>query len=137
WTSTNPGVTSNPSASICRWPGPRSAPTAVIVSPSIATSADVPGAPEPSTTNPRRITRSCITSRYPDAPIQPSRCEGPIDLVAGSSSPGVEVDDREHLAVGLGDGQRPVVVELERPSALVDDVVVPTARGQQVGEVGS
>src|SRR5690242_5562049 len=58
--STQPGVTSKPSASSSWRPGSSSFPTAVILSPSTATSA-VRGrsTPKPSTTRPPRMMRSC------------------------------------------------------------------------------
>ena len=58
--STKPGVTVRPSASMTRPAPPAStSPTAVIRSPSTATSARRAGAPVPSTTVPSLITRSC------------------------------------------------------------------------------
>ena len=63
--STNPGVTSNPVASISRRPGPISAsgPRAVTTSPSMAMLQFGRGsAPVPSTTSPLRMTRSCMVA---------------------------------------------------------------------------
>src|SRR5437763_1186113 len=66
--STNPGVTTAPSASMRRRPSPSSAslPTAVMRSPSTATSARLGGAPVPSTTVPPAITRPCGIGYLPD-----------------------------------------------------------------------
>src|SRR5438067_6877270 len=66
--STTPGVTTAPSASMRRRPSPSSAslPTAVMRSPSTATSARLGGAPVPSTTVPPAITRSCGIGYLPD-----------------------------------------------------------------------
>src|ERR1019366_4461237 len=58
--STQPGVTIRPVASISRRPLAAMSPTALILSPSTATSARLGGAPVPSTTMPPRMTRSCI-----------------------------------------------------------------------------
>src|SRR3954452_11009037 len=57
--STNPGVTSRPSASIVRLAVPSTRPSSVTTPPLTATSAVLAGAPVPSTTVPPRITRSC------------------------------------------------------------------------------
>ena len=60
WRSTNPGVTSLPSASMTSAaPDASTSPTATMRSPSIATSARTAGPPVPSTTVPPLITRSC------------------------------------------------------------------------------
>src|SRR5438067_8750085 len=66
--STTPGVTTAPSASMRRRPSPSSAslPTAVMRSPSTATSARLGGAPVPSTTVPPLITRSWGIGYLPD-----------------------------------------------------------------------
>src|SRR3954469_1149824 len=56
--STNPGVTSNPSAAMLRSAVPSTRPTSVTAPSRIATSAVRAGAPVPSTTVPPRITRS-------------------------------------------------------------------------------
>ena len=69
WMSTNPGVTMQPSASIVRRPSPSTRPTATTRSPSMATSATCAGAPVPSTTEPLRMTRSCIV-----VPLDPDVC---------------------------------------------------------------
>ncbi len=58
WTSTNPGLTTRPSASIDSRPSPSTSPTAAIRSPVTATSPRNDGRPVPSTTVPFRITRS-------------------------------------------------------------------------------
>src|SRR4051794_19689528 len=58
WTSTNPGLTTRPSASIDSRPSPSTSPTAAIRSPVTATSPRNDGLPVPSTTVPFRITRS-------------------------------------------------------------------------------
>src|SRR5437588_2684999 len=69
--STNPGVTSRPSASISRRAGPSTRPTSVMRPPDTATSAVRAGPPVPSTTVPPLITRSCM----PAAP-SPARMSG-------------------------------------------------------------
>src|SRR6478752_5835948 len=56
--STNPGVTSRPSASTVRSAEPSTRPTSVITPSRTPTSAVRAGAPVPSTTVPPRITRS-------------------------------------------------------------------------------
>src|SRR4051794_15545753 len=63
-TSTKPGVTSAPSASIFVWARPATLPTSVMMPSVIATSAVRAGAPVPSTTVPPLITRSCIGSPF-------------------------------------------------------------------------
>jgi hypothetical protein len=60
--STKPGVTMWPAASISRRPASGTSPTAVMVSPSMATSARRAGEPDPSITKPLRMTRSCMPS---------------------------------------------------------------------------
>src|SRR5688500_12399425 len=64
--STNPGVTSAPSASIVRFAAPSPCPTATIVPPAIATSAVRAGPPVPSMTVPPRTTRSCMAGLSAD-----------------------------------------------------------------------
>src|SRR5205823_6019538 len=61
-TSTNPGVTSAPSASTVSRAAPFTLPTSVMTPSVIATSAVRAGAPVPSTTDPPLITRSCMPS---------------------------------------------------------------------------
>src|SRR5437763_12910003 len=56
--STNPGVTSAPSASTSLAPAPATEPTSTTTPSRTATSAERAGAPVPSTTEPPRITRS-------------------------------------------------------------------------------
>src|SRR4051794_25498287 len=63
--STNPGVTSRPSASTVRTAVPPTRPTSVTTPPCTATSAVRPGAPVPSTTVPPRITRSWSDTSTP------------------------------------------------------------------------
>ena len=63
WMSTNPGVTTLPTASISVRPGVSTVPTAVILSPSMATSATVASLPLPSTTKPPRMTVSWDIAR--------------------------------------------------------------------------
>src|SRR5689334_12150061 len=71
WTSTNPGLTTRPSASIDSRPSPSRSPTAAMRSPVTATSPRNDGRPVPSTTVPFRITRSYAMP----APLQ-CRCVG-------------------------------------------------------------
>src|SRR3954447_3418124 len=59
--STNPGVTSAPSASIVSRASPVTCPTSVITPSVMATSAVRAGAPLPSTTVPPLTTRSCMS----------------------------------------------------------------------------
>ena len=67
-TSTKPGVTRSPSASIVRVAAPSTRPTSTMTPSSTATSAVRGASPVPSTTVPPRITRSCIAgSRRQDA----------------------------------------------------------------------
>src|SRR5690348_8620266 len=61
--STHPGATTSPSASISRRPDSSTRPTAAMRPPEIATSAVRGGPPDPSTTVPARMTRSCM-ARY-------------------------------------------------------------------------
>src|SRR3954471_23487806 len=63
--STNPGVTSRPSASISRAPRPSTRPTSVTTPAATATSAVRAGSPVPSTTVPPRITSSCSAMSAP------------------------------------------------------------------------
>src|SRR5258706_13544577 len=77
--STIPGSTSLPRASIVARAAPTSAPTALIRSPSTATSAARGAAPVPSTRVPPRITRSCMTSLPCAAPLGAER---DLDLLA-------------------------------------------------------
>ena len=58
WTSTKPGVTSIPSASMVRSARPSTSPTAAMRSPCTATSARTGSAPLPSTSVPFLMTRS-------------------------------------------------------------------------------
>src|SRR5690348_7673811 len=64
--STNPGVTSAPSASMVRFASPSPCPIATIFPFAIATSAVRVGPPVPSTTVPPRTTRSCMRGLSPD-----------------------------------------------------------------------
>src|SRR4051812_36129436 len=66
--STQPGLTSRPSASTVRAAAPRSRPTAVMRPSVMATSAVWPAAPVPSTTVPPLITTSCTRSPKPNVP---------------------------------------------------------------------
>src|ERR1700744_2935407 len=58
--STQPGVTSSPSASMTRRAGPTTRPPSVTTLPSTATSAVRVGPPDPSATVPPRMIRSCM-----------------------------------------------------------------------------
>ncbi len=65
WMSTKPGVTRQPSASMVRRASVSSStPTATMRSPSTATSPRTGSPPEPSTTVPLVITRSCMLSPW-------------------------------------------------------------------------
>src|SRR5215213_9672319 len=113
--STKPGVTRRPAASISVRPGSVNSPTALITSPSTATSAGRLGAPVPSTTRPLRITRSCIETPGPVFRRALSRfCvrdtasyDGGLADAAGGleghvdQSAGLAADAPEHLGVPL------------------------------------
>ena len=64
--STQPGVTSRPSASTSRRAAPSTSPTAVMMLPSMATSPVRMGRPEPSTMVPPRMIRSCMAAPLSD-----------------------------------------------------------------------
>src|SRR5262249_4722060 len=64
WISTHPGATRRSRASTSRCPAPATPPTAVMRSPSIATSPCRHGEPLPSAMVPPRITRSCMRDEY-------------------------------------------------------------------------
>src|SRR5690606_11186776 len=113
--STNPGVTTRPSASISRRPRSGTSPTAVMRSPSTATSATRPGAPEPSTTKPLRMTRSCTASprrsadtsapaNHPRPGATTGRC---LPAPGGLLGPAEEAVDGERLAAVRHDRAAP------------------------------
>src|SRR5690349_12267649 len=114
--STNPGVTSRPSASSSRVPRPSTLPTSVTTSPAIATSAVRAGAPEPSTTVPPRITRSCSAISAPSGAhggqdfLDEERARGARVVAVGPEArPGDhEAVDAERVQLGeaLDDGGR-------------------------------
>src|SRR5262249_15756743 len=76
-TSTNPGVTTRPSASSTSRALPSTRPTAVTMPSVMATSAVRAGAPVPSTTVPPLIRRSCSLI----APRSAHRCEDGSDVL--------------------------------------------------------
>jgi tripartite-type tricarboxylate transporter receptor subunit TctC len=96
-TSTQPGVTSAPSATISRRPRPALPPTWLMRPPSTATSPAKRGAPLPSTTVPPRMTRSCmgVVSVLTVDALSPMRC--PALHHSGSSTRGAPMLTRSRL----------------------------------------
>src|SRR5579885_176807 len=112
--STNPGMTSRPSASMTRRADVCRFPTSVIVDPSIATSAVRAGDPVPSTTVPPRINRSGSLMLAPSRRFAPGR-SGHARCSAGYPPP----DARSCLCLLADGGQHLAGEELVRGTGVV------------------
>src|SRR5580698_10598536 len=92
--STQPGVTTRPSASISRRAVPSTAPTSVTIVPSTATSPWRSGPPEPSAMVPPRMIRSCIGAPLPP-PGRPEAGRSSAPSL-GASDPTAQLLDHAH-----------------------------------------